>query len=56
MWKNGNGKHVFLGSDPWCGANNSWKLSDNLIQLLNSKGITILNDDFISLPFEGLAS
>lgn len=31
VWKVGNGKHVQIGYDPWSGANNSWRLSYDLI-------------------------
>ena len=37
-------KKVFIGYDPWFGANNGWKLSEDLIQSLITKGINTLSD------------
>ena len=46
--KIGNGSQVLVGVDPLCGTNSTWKLSDQLVQVLRIKGIITSNDAFIS--------
>lgn len=44
VWKIGNGKHVKIGSDPWVGALDNWRLSEDLIGELNFRGIFSFHD------------
>jgi hypothetical protein len=42
-WKPGNGKDIRIGLDPLIGSHYYYKLSENLISLIHSKGIYTLD-------------
>ena len=50
----GGEKKVLICSHPWCGDNNNWKILEDLIQSLRSKGINTLSDDSSVITIGGI--